>query len=756
MPKGPLRIAIEDFLKTAPGMDWVKAWLTRLVGRKRTVQDLITDIIGHAGLGNKVNMFEVQAIGGLFMITGWEFLVDWLQAQHDFIVTDDKSKIIAKVITDAMKSPQGKEFAEMVGSIIVDPVMGFLEGYGGKDDLDPREFQRGVQGFIQAIYAAANIAGLVTELASVGTVDGVKDYFSTILKATGVEGIGGRFVEELMSTGVSPFMRSYYLKLYRPERFGPGDLRDLYAAGKITKDAMKTEAARLGWRDKDIDFWLELAFRNLSQGDIFELYNQGKITDRDAVGRLRAMGYDPADIPYLFMLNPKKEENEARDFSVSTARAAFRAGLMPESEFRGLLQSLRYQDREIELIIALEQMKNEVDRRELNISQIKAAWGENVLTDAEVIHWLADMNYAEGESKTILDTWKAEIAPKYRKLNSGTILQAYTAAVLSRTEAVKRLRAIGFTQEDATLQADLTEARNPEAFGRPIRTKEKLLGPGTLATFVQEGLITAGEMVTRLIAAGYNEADAKLYTQSAQFTKEKEPRLLSQGTVVQAYITGILDRTQAMERLLKMDFPEADAAIILDVADQQNLDVVHPETVTSTRTPSVSSLVAALQMGILTEGEFIARMVSIGYTESDSKMYIALAVKVERKTVKTLSAAQVGEAYKKGFFFKGQALDRLTALGYDPYDADLLLDLEKADVEDTDEWKAMLAGQVNAVDTIMGLVGKKYAYPDISQAFRDMPYEQAVYIGLDTQAVIQLINEIEESGYEGEATPASE
>ncbi len=743
MAKGPLRIALEDLAKTFPGMDWIKGWLERLKTRKDRVRSLVDDIIQHAGLSNKVNMFEVQAVGGLFMLTGWEFWEDWLQAQHDFIVTDDKSEIVGKILRDAVNSDTGRDMAELWGTIFIDPVMGFLEGYGGQDDLNPRDFQRGVQGLIQAMYAAGNIAGLVTELASVGTVDGVKDYFSAVMRATGVEGIGGRFVEELMSTGVSPFIKSYYNRLYRPQRFGAGDLRDLYAAGKITQEAVREEAKRLGWRDRDIDFWLDLAFRNLSQGDIFELYNQGRMTEADAVSRLRAMGYDPADIPFLFILNPKKEENEARDFSVANARAAFREGLMPESDFRALLRELRYQEREIDIIIALEQVKLQTVRRELNIGQLKAAWTENVITDAEVNHWLRQEGYGDNEIEVILGTWKAEAAPTFRKLNSGTILQAYTAAVLDRTQTLGRLSGLGFSQEDALLQVSLTEARNPEAFGRPIKTKEKLLGPGTLSLFVQEGLLSPAQMVDYLVKAGFAEADAQLYTQSAVILRDQNKPRLSQSTIEQAYVTGIFDRTQARERLIAMDFSEADADIILDVVEQRNPDVFHPEMIASTRTPSVSALIAALTNGIISQEEFIARMVSLGYSETDAQMYIALATTNERKATRTLSVAQVAEAYKKGFFFKGEALERLTAQGYNSFDADLLLDLEKADVEDTDEWKSFLSGQLNPIDLIQGLVGKKYKLEDVKQAFMDMPLELVNATGIDRGAIVDFIVQVQ-------------
>jgi hypothetical protein len=736
MPKGAFRIAIEDFMSTNPATNWMRDWAGRLRDRKAAATPYVNTILANDGILTRSHALETQAIGGAYMATGFEFLLDWLKTQADFINSANKSEALAKIIAAAVQNPTGQEIAEVVGSLMVDPFISYLEGYAGKIDQDPKEMMRGLVGVLEGFTVTVNLAGMAAELLSIGTVDAVKDLSDQMLHYSGVEQGTHQVISALMSVGVRPFLERYYKRLYRPTRFAASDLRDLYALGEITREQILEEGRREGWRDEDLDKWIRLAFRTLSQGDIFDALHQGFISEADAVTYLRGLGYDQTLIPLLFKLNPKKETNDAHNFSVSTARSAFKKSILSEGELRAILKGLKYTDQEIGVIIAVDRLDMQTQNKDLSVGQIKAAWQENVLSITEVRHWLGEIAIGKEEQDILIATWQEETQPVYRKLNAGTILNAYLEAVINKNQAFAKLKEIGFTEEDATLQLNLVEAQNPEAFGKPARTKEKLLTVGTLATFYVQGLLTEAQLRQRIETIGYPPEDVDLYVKSANLQLVTANRELTPSTIQAGYVTGVLSRSQAFDRLRELDYTEADANTILNITEEQNIDIFHPELVQVVRTPSVSALQTAVLYGIIDENEFTARMTELGYSLADAELYLSLIVTTPKKATKTLSASNIVNAYGAGIFTYNTAMRRLTELGYSIADSEVLLLLEKQTLTDTDEWNSMLAGQLNPVDTISGLFTKHYTEQDLETAFNNIDPILATQLGIDVPAII--------------------
>jgi hypothetical protein len=742
MAKGAFRIAIEDFMATNPASNWVRDWMKRVKARHDEYKATLDALQLQMKFLPGIVIFSLQMNGGFYMLFGWEIFKFELNAVPSMKDAGDFSELIAGALHQAFENPVVGEITEIMGAAVTEPVLTLFEQYAGRDDVDPKEFARAFHGFMITLNTAGGLADTILETLTAGQVEGVGRLLQSVYWSLGLGFLGWQTLAPLLSSGLQPGLDRYYRKLYRPMRFSASELRDLYALGEITRGTLTEEAKMAGWRDQDVDLWIKLAFRSLSQGDIFDAVHQGFMTEEEGTNRLRALGYDPADIPLIFKLNPPKDTTTARDFSASTARTAFRDNLLPEADLRRILSDLNYPKAEIDLIVEIEKLGIQQTDKGLSVSQIKAAWADNVLTETEAIHWLDLAGLGSEEIGILLRSWKAEADPPYRKLNAGTITAAYTEAVLDRTKAAAKLGEIGFTTADASLMLDLAEARDPEAFGKPARKAERLLTAGTLVTFFIQGILTEAELRDRLKTAGYQDADIELYAKSAILDKVQSPQILGASTIARAYVTAVYTRDQAKGALLALDYTEADAETLLTVIEKENLDVFHPELVKAVRAPSVSALIAALQNGILSEIDFAARMEEIGYTPSDVKLYLDLATLQPLKATRSLTASQLGSAYKTGLLSRGITKQRIQASGYNEGDTEILLKLEKADIPNTDEWTALLSGQLNPVDTISALVSKKYTLADIRDAFNNIPFELVTALGMNVPAVLAYIDEL--------------
>jgi hypothetical protein len=763
----------------------------------------------------------------------------------------DVSSQFAELLRDLINSTPANEIAETLGALVTEPVLTIFEHYAGRDDLDPKEFARAFHGFMISLNVGAGLADTALESISGGQIEGAGRMLTSMYWSLGLGFLGWQTLAPLLGSGLQPGLERYYKRLYRPQRFSAGDLRDMYALGSITKEQLADSARTEGWRDQDIEQWIKLAFRTLTQGEIWKALHDGLITDEEATRRLRAIGYDPTDIPLLFKLNPKEEQDTAKSFTVTTARQAYREHLIAESELRSILADLKYQPKEIDLIVKLEDLQRDTTQRGLSVSQIKAAWTENVITDPEAEHWLEEAGVGADEIAIIIATWRSEIAPVYRTLNIGTIEGAYIEGILTREQAEQKLIDVGLRREDAVLELNLVEKRNPAAFGQPEPVQKRVLSPSQLADLFTSDTITLDQLRTRLQGLGYSPEDAALLTEAARvrmlpqerklpqgsiergylagvLTREQakkalvsigyseasadvllttlenenpdvfggeEPvrlqklsagvledlviggqidaatmrerlgalgytqadadllteravqlatppvRILSQSTIERAYIAGILDQTQALEKLLEADFTPEEAATIVATVEAENPAVFNPELVQVFRAPSISALAVAVSDGIISEDDYRARAAEIGYRPPDIDLYLALAGRTQRKGTVALSTSQIVNAYGAGYLPWGTALSRLGQRGYDDQDATLLLRLEKDLIENTDVWNQLLTGGIGPFDAIAQLMSANYADADILSAFEGLGPLTLAQMELDLNVLAQILKE---------------
>lgn len=826
--QGALRNAINDLLSDNPITTWWKAYIERAAGRWIEMENDARARASSHPL--KFVTFSAAYVGGvlIYTVTGFRAVINIVGLLVGGEPTPDLSGEIAGYMQKIFSDPRAREGFESIGALITDGVINIFEQFAGDDVKDPKEFARAFHGFMIGLTLGGGIADTTLEATTGGQVEGAGRALESMYWSLGLGFLGWQTLAPLLESGLQPGLSRFYQRKYRPMRFTAAELRDLFALNEITQDTLRDEARTLGWRDQDIDKWVRLAFRSLNEADIWQAHRLGEISEAEVVRRLTALGFDPQDIPLLFKINAREDTGNAAQLTISTARAAFREGLLGEAGMRSALAALKRSAPEIDLILALDTRQRDQDRVALTVAQIKQAWEENVLSDQEAKFWLTQTGIDDASRDILVMTWRAETAPKFRKLNIGTITGAYVAGVIDRPAAQGKLESVNVAPVDARLELDLAEARNPEAFGKPRPRPLKLITPSLMSELVVRGVLTADQAQAYLIGAGFAEADAVLLAelfrrqaapaprplsasliaaayaehvldregafarlrtlglspadadvaldtieaqypdafgtlpapppraltpaqladlviaqivtsevmsarlQASGFSPEDAallsqlaareagglPRLLSQSTIERAYTAQVVDRTQASGLLADLGLDEEGTRIVLDTVEADNPAIFNPSSVQSARQPSTAALVSALQNGIVTEGEYFARMAEAGYDDPAARIFLAVATRNERVASKTLTKAEIAEAYRKGIFQRGEAHARFLSLGYNDADADLLLRLERSGIEDTEVWRNMLAGLLTPEDAYGQLLGLGFSPQEIDAAIQ--------------------------------------
>ena len=717
--KGSLRIAIEDFLKSNPVVQALNRWNDAILARSEEYDERFGAAIRTNPFYAAVLYWPVSMFGVFDALVGAEVALLPLR----LLEGDDPGALMAEAYERQWRKIWeqgiGDDLLDFVGTTFSEPVLTAFEDITVEQAADPRAFIRRFHGVLINLSLAPRLVTAAIEAAGAGQLEEPGNLLNSMYWNFGLGFLGWQTIAPLLEAGMQAQLDRHYKDRFRPSRFSAGDLRDLYALGELTQDELAVEARFLGWREEDISKWIRLAFRTLNQGEVWDLFHAGEIDEEQVVRRLRALGYAPDDIPLLFAINEKDAVTEGEQLTLSTARRAFRENLISREDLRQAVIDLGRTEREAGLIVELEVMRKETEFRSLTTSQIRRAWEDNLLSDAEAEHWLAENEFGPAEVDVLLRTWQAEVEPEFRRLNKGTIVGAYVEGILDRVQAANKLVEVGLQEEDARLELDLAEARNPELFGAGPGGLERELSPAQLKDLFLAGILDLTQLAGRLVRIGFSDEDAALLVQAAEIELEEEPIPLTRDVIAAAYVGRVIGRDRAVAEFIELGLSDEDAVLTVDTIEARNPQVFAPETVQTIRQPTVGALVEALRSGIVSETEFFARMRELGFDRSGAEIYLSLSTRQVRRKTRTLTPTQIGDAFERDFVPYGEALRRLMEEGYSNADAILFLRLKANIVSETEPWKQFIAGLIPPTAAFEQLFAMGFTEEEINQALEE-------------------------------------
>lgn len=564
---------------------------------------------------------------------------------------------------------------EFLGTIITEPVVSLFESYAGQD-LTPES----VNEFARAFHGIAVLPAL-----SAKAVDGslnallgerapkVGEAINQVYWALGLGFLGWQTLAPLLSAGLQPNLERYYNKLYRPERFSPSEVRDLFALGKLSADDLRAELRELGWRDDDIGTWIELAYRHISEGDAWDLYHDGHIDKARMDTQLRAYGYRPADLPLLYKANAREDKVQIPKTLVSTLKRAFKERLIGEDEFRQGLADLNYSQQEINLQTTLIKEDREEEERALSTSQIRSLYQRAIIGRDEAAAHLTRLNYSSEARNDLLSLWKEEVAPRPTRLNRAIITEGYGNGVLSRKDAKELLQSeAGYSSANADLILRVEEASFPPP-PEPEVDEPARVSLALLAEMYEQGLITAGELAARPELADFTASDrqAIVSLMTAQPVEENTP--LSLATLREAYANGVLDEEAFRQRLSLSGFAPEDILIEIqniDSARARGRFLVGPQGAAPV---SLGLLADFFVSGLITVEDLAERPELEIYSAGDRDRLIQL-IQAESTTVDlVLDRGTLEQGYVFGLISRDVLFDRLIGFGLNEADAEIAI-----------------------------------------------------------------------------------
>lgn len=306
------------------------------------------------------------------------------------------------------------------------------------------------------------------------------------------------------------------------------DMISRWQKGWITLDDIRTELANMGMPAVRIEELIQTKLRNveaervaterdLTKTDIYKGVKTERITRDQGVDLLIDLGYEEDEAIYLLDVNIPTEEVDStvkqRELTKADLYAALKEEVISEAEVRDRLLDLRYTPVDADLLLDIWRTRlapEEItEQRELTKSDITRGLSTGILSPEETKVMLTGIGYTSTDADYLieLNTPAPEVVEteKARQITKTDIKTAYLAGILTMSQAVNQLEALGYTTEDSTFLVTLYDT--VESIKKTIKPKEASKADITLA--VKKGLITAEEGYNMLTELGFSpEASA--------------------------------------------------------------------------------------------------------------------------------------------------------------------------------------------------------------------------------------------------------
>lgn len=341
-------------------------------------------------------------------------------------------------------------------------------------------------------------------------------------------------------------------------------------------------------------------------------------------------------------------------------RALTRLHAIPDDDLTERLRRAGWRDVDIPLL-------KQLDRASLGVSDLQQLYLYGLRDEEWVRNYLTRLGLEGDDQQAAVDLYlkRAETA-------GGDQLRAVAQQqFLDSIITEQQYRAILARVHVPPLSIDL----EVEAAVMVKTRGQKQLSVADIKKLHADNVIDDAQALQRLIDFGYTDSDATALVGDWKIDKKVARTGIDENRVLSYYVTGVLNKGEAYDRLINMRISPEDAAFL----------VAHPEAarVVKSHGPSDTVITSAYEDDILTYPEAVQKLIDSGENEEAANLtmrvvaYKANRGKKPKQASKSLSEAQVIDAFKLGLATSTWATRELITLGYTEADALLIVATEE-------------------------------------------------------------------------------
>lgn len=294
----------------------------------------------------------------------------------------------------------------------------------------------------------------------------------------GFEMLHRRIIDEnelkllLRALDVMPYWRERLIQLsYSP--ITRVDLRRMYKMGVLSEQDVYNGYLDIGYSPENAQRLTEFTkrysapedtsqqdtFRELARGTYSQAYKKKVIARDEYIQYLTNMGYHPDDIALLVQLDDYVIYQQDKLFDLSGYRkdmlklalSAWDRGLIHDTDIRGILTDLGYDEGEISLELSIAEYNRQLKLRDLLVDRLHTQYIEFMIDDTE-LHTILDVfNYTSEEIDKLQEQWEIERSYRTKRPPLSDLRRFYTQGLITLEQFMDELRGQGYHEKYITL-----------------------------------------------------------------------------------------------------------------------------------------------------------------------------------------------------------------------------------------------------------------------------------------------------------------
>lgn len=257
----------------------------------------------------------------------------------------------------------------------------------------------------------------------------------------------------------------------------------------VTNPVTKDDVLKAIQINDVLPFWakrlVDISYAPLTRVDVRRMYNLGTIKREEVKSSYLDLGYDEENAERLTRFTEKeKQKSDANSpgmLSKSKTIAAFREGLLSETEFRLLMIGFDVDPSTIPTIIQKVEIERDIANRKLVKNAIRKRFLLGEFQDGQAVSELVNAGLDVQASQQMVQTWSVEVRYKYKPLSVAQLCKLHSRGLITMSEYTRRLENLGYPLADGlkiamACMADATEKRAKElqaALDKALKAEEK-------------------------------------------------------------------------------------------------------------------------------------------------------------------------------------------------------------------------------------------------------------------------------------------
>lgn len=347
-----------------------------------------------------------------------------------------------------------------------------------------------------------------------------------------------------------------------PSRLDLNTIKAALKQHKITDAEADTYRQKLGFPQADWNTFLELGNSVLPIGDLQSAYEYGFMSEAEITAYLQTQGFTDSDITLMVQIYLHNSETSGGQIYRQVARTAFLQDAISTTQFTDILTTAGVPKNSITMELAALNLQKSIGLKQLSAGDIKTAFENGDLTQAEVTSKLLDEGYSTSDVDLILKEWGITEVLSKPNVTAKTVLRYLRSGVINPSQATLALTNLGI---------------------RPIDIDAMLANP-------------------TMLGGGYTHT-------------------YNQNTVLSAVKDGILDVDSARTILEELGVQPDYVTTLLQIAIYQGVN--RKKTKSVNKALDIGQIEKAVKYGTATEPWAITQLQNIGYSNNDAQLIAA-------------------------------------------------------------------------------------------------------------------------------------